>query len=146
MRKCLSAGAVLAWMLLAGGCAVHQTVSGPSDVTVLIGLTATPVSLATNGSATSAIQVLVQNDAGVPQASIGVHLDVSPQGCGQIAPRDVTTGANGSALAVFTVPAPPIPSTQCSALVGSKVTILASPSGSNVKSAISSNTTVLLLP
>src|SRR6185503_4084338 len=83
----------------------------------------------------SAIVIEARNASGGPMSGLPMRLDIlvsgTNQDCGTLT-RNVVTGSDGRAIAVYTAPTLPLPLPQCANVGGgSIVTIQATPSGSN---------------
>src|SRR5689334_5399813 len=113
-------GIAIAAALAAAGCTVHQastpSVAGPSDFALSLSLTATPDSLALDGSQ-SAIVVEAHDASGGPQTNLPIRLDIlvggTAQDCGHLTSRNLVTNASGRATTTFTAPGLPLPFPNC---------------------------------
>ncbi len=141
--------------LWGAGCTVHQSaapgLTGPSEFATSILVTATPDRLNRDGASQSAVVVTARNPNGQPLAGLAVRLDMAVGGVlqdfGTLSARNLVTGSDGRAAAVYTAPAPP---PAASAGQVSSVTIVASPVGSNAQSSpvgsSASSADILLTP
>ena len=128
MRKLLISVATLA--LAAAGCTVHQTdvpsIGGPSTNAITLRVTATPDTLPQNGTAQATIAITAFNAGGQPFPNLTVRLDMQVSGAtqdlGTLTPRTLVTKADGTATAVYTVPAGPGPGG-----LGTTVAVVATP-------------------
>jgi PKD repeat protein len=123
-----------------------------------VGITATPDSITQDGGSQSNIQVVVHDANGRPASNVGIRLDMMVNGSetdyGTLSARNLVTGTDGTALAVYTAPpAPPAGSTvpTCStvntvAVIGPCVTILATPLGNNFSASNAQSVLIRLTP
>jgi hypothetical protein len=155
------ASAVLVAGATAGACAVHQTeeppLAGPSDLATSVNVTATPDTLKLGMYPTSSgesAQVIVQifGPDGQPSRNRQVRLDITVGNnfadCGQLSLRDLVTGSDGRAAAVYTAPTQPLPQPECTNLVpGGTVGIVATPVGTNFETSTQRTATIrMVLP
>lgn len=148
----LLAGA-LAWT----GCTVKSTerpeLSGPSEFSLSFGLTATPDAISQDGGSQSAIVVRAFDANGRPLSGAGFRLDLVTGGLladyGTLSIRNLSTGADGKATAVYTSPAP-LPAganvPTCESLPGTCVTVVATPTGTNFVTSHTEQVTLRLMP
>lgn len=114
MRKLLACYAALS-LGAAAACTVHQdsapSPSGPSTSAVSLTITATPDTLPQNGTAQATLRVKAFNAGGQPLASLPIRLDLQLNGVtqdfGTLSARNLVTGADGTASAIYTAPAGP---------------------------------------
>ena len=148
---------LIAGLVFAGGCTVHQTdlppLAGPSELAQSVTVTATPdlVHLGVSASAvgeSSSIVVNIFDVNGRPQANQVVRLDIavgqSFSDCGRLSAREVVTGSDGRAVAVFTAPGLPMPMPECASFTGT-VSIVALVIGTNFQRALSYTAEVALV-
>jgi PKD repeat protein len=155
MRNYLSIWAALAAAWLAGAaCTVHDAkapaLAGPSELALALNVTATPDSVPLNGSQ-SAVTLSARDASGSPKAGVPLRLDIvvgaTFQDCGTLSTRDVVTGTDGRAVAVYTAPGLPLPYPQCANFVpGQAVTILATPTGNDAVAANQRVAFITLVP
>jgi PKD repeat protein len=129
----------------ASACTVHQADEGPdpfgpSDFALSIGLSASPDSVSWDGTSQSSIVVTANDEAGQPKAGVVVRLEICCDANGNVADngarlsaRTVVTGSDGRGTAIFTAPAPgPFGAPTASTLMS----IIATPSGTNMQSGV----------
>ena len=155
MRKGTGIGAILAASWLAGvACTVHQdktpALVGPSELALALSVTATPDSVALDGSQ-SAVVVEARDANGGPRVGLPLRLDILVGGtfedCGQLSSRNVVTGQDGRATSVFTAPSMPLPFPNCLNFVpGNSVTIMASPTGADASTSTPRTATIRMVP
>lgn len=126
--------------------------TGPSGPTTSISLTATPDTIAQDGSAVSRVAVTVLK-AGQPQANLEVRFDMTVDGIatefGTFLPgRTARTDASGLATVTYmSPPKPPVGRIQtCDGLPGICVVIVATPTGSNFQFSEHSSVQIRLAP
>ncbi len=126
---------LLAALALTTACSVQQTeipgLTGPSDFALSIQVSATPDVINQDGSSQSSVIVTVNGPDGRPVSSVPVRLDLLVGGTyvdfGSLSAKNVVTGGDGRATAVYTAPgAPPANSSPFQV-----VTVSATPVGSN---------------
>lgn len=114
--------------LLGAACTVHQTeapdLTGPSEAALSFTITASPDSLSQDGRSTSTIGLLARDANGKALSNLPFRLDMIVDGVpadyGTLSNRNVTTGSDGRASAVYTAPpAPPQGATSGSCTGGS---------------------------
>ena len=151
MKRLLAHLALFGALLTSGACTVHQTdvppLAGPSEFALSLSVTATPDSINQDGASQSAIAVVARDANGRAISGLAVHLDMSVNGSLQdfctLSARNIVTGSNGRATAVYTAPPPPPPT---SGGGGNLMTIHAIPSGSNFQTAVSQSADIRLVP
>src|SRR5439155_18296386 len=162
MKAFAPVAALVAGIVIAG-CAVHQTetppLTGPSGLSRLLTLTATPDSIAQNGGDQSIIRITVTGPNGEAMSGVPIRLQTESNGVaadfGPLSAKNVVTGSNGVATATFTAPpAPPggsvigtcKPSPIAAPLPGNCVSIVATPTGSDFTTADTQSVTIRLVP
>jgi len=149
MTRRINVVAVMAVMALAGsmGCTTKQAappVSGPSELSTSITVSASPDVITQDGAAQSQILVQARDANSKPIGSLPIRLDTTVNGVvadfGQLSSKQLVTGADGRATAVYT--APNAPRTEADVLAS--VTILATPVGGNSSGAIPRTITIRL--
>jgi PKD repeat protein len=127
MTKKLLSGSVLAALLAAGACTVHQTeapsLSGPSTFARSVTVTATPDYITQDGASQSSVSAQVIGPDGRPLGGISLRMDMLVDGqandYGTLSARTVVTGSDGMARVVYTAPpAPPPPADTTFSTVG----------------------------
>src|SRR5947207_1125425 len=86
-------------------CTIHQTdtpsLSGPSELALSIGVSASPDSINQDGTSQSAIVVTARDASGKPISGLPLRLDLQIDGApvdyGTLAAKNVVTGADGRA-------------------------------------------------
>lgn len=118
MTKTFLTGSVLAVLLAAGACTVHQSEtyspSGPSTYARSVTMTAIPDRITQDGASQSSVSAQVIGPDGRPMAGISLRMDMLVGGqtndYGTLSARTVVTGSDGIARVVYTAPpAPPPP-------------------------------------
>lgn len=125
-----------ALLLVSSACTVQQTevpgLSGPSDFGLNVRLTATPDIINQDGVSQSSVLIVAYGPDGRPLVGVPVRLDLSVGGVyvdyGSLSSKNLMTGPEGRATAVYTAPAAPPPGTGSPYQV---VTVSATPAGSN---------------
>jgi PKD repeat protein len=142
-------------LLALAACKVHQAevpaLAGPSGLAVSLRVTATPDSVTLDGGSQSAILVEAIDSTGGPKVGLSVRLDVvvgsTPQDCGTLSARNIVTGSDGKARAVFTAPPMPLPRPTCDGFSpGELVTIVATPSSSNFGTLAPESASIRMVP
>jgi len=149
---------LLAGLVFAGGCTVHQTdlppLTGPSELAQSVTVTATPdlIHLGVSASAvgeSSSIVVKILDPNGKPQSNQVVRLDIvvgqAFADCGRLSAREVITGSDGRAVAVFTAPGLPMPMPECASFAGT-ISIVATTIGNNFQRATAYTADIALVP
>src|SRR5689334_17676127 len=98
--------------LAGSACAVHQTdvpgISGPSELSLSLTVTATPDSISQDGASQSAISVLARDANGKPMSGLPIRLDMQVGGAlqdfGALTARNIVTSADGRATSVYIAP------------------------------------------
>jgi PKD repeat protein len=140
-KKLLGLTAPLAIVLLGSACTVQNTdipgLAGPSELGLAIRVEASPDTITRNGYEQSKIIVTARDHNGAPKPDVGIRLDMvyggAYQDLGTLVPRNLRTGADGTATAVYTSPPPTHP------LLGGLediVSIVAVPVGTNAQSSM----------
>ena len=158
MTKVSTLRALVAATLVASGvaCTVHQTetppLTGPSDLSLRIDVTATPDSINQDGASQSSIRMTAAGASGQPLSGVSLRVDTAvggvPQDFGTLSARNVVTGSDGAARVVFTAP-PSTPGAtigSCQGVVGTCVTIVATPTGNNFTGSFAQSVTIRLVP
>ena len=151
MNRLTSSLACLALVALGAGCTVHQTSSppltGPSEFALSLVVSVTPDIINQDGASQSAVAVMARDANARPIAGLTIHLDMLvngvPQDFGTLSARNIATGSDGRATAVYTAPPPPPPA---AGGAGSIVTISVTPKGSNFQTAVSQTADIRLVP
>jgi PKD repeat protein len=151
MAKALRTFAAVAAALVVGGCTVHQaaapSLSGPSELALSFGVTATPDTLTQDGTSQSVVRVAAFDAQGKPLAGLAVRLDIGVNGVlqdyGRLSTKSIVTGSDGKATTVYTAP-PPVPTG--GVYDTPAVTIVATPIGDNFQAASTQSATIHLVP
>lgn len=137
-RLSFVAACALAW----AGCTIKEVeappLSGPSDFGLSYQITATPDSLSQDGGSQSTVVVRAFDANGSPKSGARFRLDMFAGGVavdyGTLSFKDVTTGADGRAVSIYTAP-PALPAganlPTCDGLPGGCLAITATPVGSD---------------
>jgi PKD repeat protein len=146
MVKALSTQLLLIAAIVFGtACKVHQTntpgMTGPSELALSIDVTATPDTIRYDGVAQSSIVVMARDPFGEPQSGVSLRLDLSIE-YGTLSSRNLVTGSDGRASAVYTSP----PSPTVFVVPPQVVTIRASTVGTNYQTVQFRSATLLLVP
>ena len=130
-------GTVLLLASSLGACTVDKQeappLTGPSGLAQQVVLSASPDRLAHNGAAQSVVTVTMTNESGQPISGQRVSVGAST---GFISNVDVVTGADGRASFIVTAPALSTPA--------EKITVFATPFGSNADNALTRTATIAL--
>ncbi|MEI6667230.1 MAG: PKD domain-containing protein [Acidobacteriota bacterium] len=148
MRRTMTGVFVVAAAVAAAACVNKQqsaaALSGPSELSTSITISASPDVLTQDGASQAQIAVLARDARSLPIANLAVHLDVSAGSsvadAGSLSTSQVVTGADGRATAVYTAPRAP----QTTAGLLGAVLILATPVGTNASSTIARSITIRL--
>ena len=101
--------------LFGAACTVHQTqapaLTGPSESALSVSITASPDSITQDGRSSSAIVIAARDANGRTLSNAAFRLDTlvdgQPADYGTLSTRNVVTGSDGRASAVYTSPAAP---------------------------------------
>lgn len=101
--------------LFGAACTVHQTeapaLTGPSESALSVSITASPDSITQDGRSSSAIVIAARDANGRTLANTAFRLDTmvdgQPADYGTLSTRNVVTGSDGRASAVYTSPVAP---------------------------------------
>jgi PKD repeat protein len=132
-------------------CTVHQTtepaLTGPSELAQTLRVSASPDSISQDGTSKATITVFAIDQNGRAKSGVTIRLDMAiggvTQDFGTLSARTVVTGTDGNATAVFTAPAPPPVS---SGGTTTRVSIVATPIGSNFDTALPQSVDIRLVP
>jgi len=150
VKRLVTTSVLLAGMAV-GACTVHQSdtpsLAGPSQLALSLNVLATPDTITQDGVAASTITVTAQN-AGGPCSGLPIRLDMMVGGVvqdfGSLDNRNLRTGSNCIATALFTAPPAPPPLSSPPASGANVVTIRATLSGSNALVSASSQRIVAI--
>ena len=103
-------------VVLASGCTVHQTetpaLSGPSEFALSLSVSAAPDTISQDGRSSATVAVVARDVNGKPIVNAPFRFDIVVAGgaadYGTLSSRNVVTGTDGRATAVYTAP-PPAP-------------------------------------
>ncbi len=131
---------VLGCVVLGAACAVDSVSTpvptGPSELSVSLGLSVTPDILRQDGSSSSTIRIDVRDAIGQPKQGVDVRLDVmlghTTVDHGTILSKTLTTGADGKASTMYQSPAAPPPTVENDTVI----TIRAMMVGSNYQNTL----------
>lgn len=147
--------------VLCGACGLHQTevpdLAGPSTLAMNLRITATPDAISQDGASQSSILVTVLDTSGRAVSGQAIRLEMrvgsTIQDFGTLSTKNIVTGSDGKANAVYTAPAPPPAgstigtcATPGGTLSGTCVTIVATPTGANSQAAASQSADIRLVP
>lgn len=99
-------------VVLASGCTVHQTeapaLSGPSEFALSLSMSAAPDTITQDGRSTATVAVVARDANGKVIANAPFRFDIIVNGSaadyGTLSSRNVVTGSDGRATAVYTAP------------------------------------------
>jgi PKD repeat protein len=142
--------ALTAAFAVVAGCTVHQTeapaLAGPSELSTSVLVTATPDTINRDGASQASIQVLVRDANARPIAGVPLRLDMlvsgSLQDFGTLSARNLVTGSDGKAIAVYTAPA----AAPAGANGNATVTISVTPTNGNFQTAQPQTVDIRLVP
>ena len=131
-------------------CTVHETeipsLIGPSEYALSIEVTATPDHIRQDGESQSAVVVRARGPNGQPVRALAIRLDMAVgstiQDFGTLSERNVVTGNDGLARAVYTAPRTP----QGFNGPGTTMSILATPYGTNSQNSVTHSVSIDLVP
>jgi len=107
------AAALLATFATIGGCTMKNQdapdLAGPSELSMSLTVTASPDTIPQDGAAQSVVTVAARDASSQPIANLNLRLDVATDGgfandFGLLSSRNITTGSDGRASAVYTAP------------------------------------------
>jgi len=152
MTRTLKALALTLVIAVAAGaaCTVKKQeappLSGPSELATSITLFASPDTLRQDGASQSQITIQARDSQGQPVKSLPVRLDIAVGGTladfGQLSGKNLVTGGDGRATALYTSPQEPIDSVDSQTVVQ----ILATPGGSDYGNAVARSVSIRLVP
>ena len=152
--------ATIAAALTLTGCVAHQVeqppLSGPSDLSLSLSVTASPETINQDGASQSRITISAMGPEGKAKASLPIRVDMALNGVAQdfgtLSARSVVTNSDGKASVIYTAPPSPVGGITgtCLGVPGTCVDIVAtaseSGSGTFVTAAPSSGTIRLVPP
>lgn len=110
-KKLLDLTALVAIVLLGSACVQSTDIpglAGPSELGLSIRLEATPDTITRNGYEQSKVIVTARDQNGAPRPDVAVRVDMvfggTYQDYGTLVPRNLRTGSDGQATAVYTAP------------------------------------------
>jgi PKD repeat protein len=127
-------------LVLAGGCTMKNQdapdLTGPSELSTSLTITATPDTIPQDGSTQSLIAIVARDANNQPIANLSLRLDVVVDGqfandFGRLSAQNVVTGSDGRASATYTAPA----SVFGSATPEAFIRIMVTPIGNNFDNA-----------
>ncbi len=158
MAKRINLIAMLAALVSSAACGVHQantpTLAGPSELALAIGVSAIPDSISQDGASQSSISVVAHDASGKAISGLPIRVEIQANGVpldyGTLSAKSIVTGTDGKATTVYTAPpAPPANQTSqptCAGVIGTCVTIVATPTGSNFQTSLPFSTNIRLVP
>jgi PKD repeat protein len=153
MARAFRTLALLSAVALAAGCSVQETpvpgLTGPSELALSLAVTATPDTIAQDGSSQTLVVVLARDTGGRAVANLSLRFDVVKDGnivdFGGLSTKTAATGGDGRVQVVYTAPAPPKDSPTPTA-TPTTVSVLATPTGANYANAVARAVEIRLLP
>ncbi|MQA28582.1 MAG: PKD domain-containing protein [Luteitalea sp.] len=150
MRSAQFARLIVLVSVAVSACTVKDTdipsLTGPSEYALSIEVTATPDHIRQDGESQSAVVVRARDANGQPVRALAIRLDmaVGPtiQDFGTLSERNVVTGNDGLAKAVYTAP----PTPQGFNGSGTTMSIRATPYGTNSLTSVSHSVSIELVP
>jgi PKD repeat protein len=135
MVRAFRALTLLLTVAAAAACSTKNTtappLSGPSELALSITVAATPDTITQDGASQSQVIVVARDPSGKAITNLPVRLEITVGGkivdYGTLSSKNVVTGGDGRASAVYTAPMAPVPSVD----TGTIVTVLATPLGTN---------------
>jgi PKD repeat protein len=143
--------AILFAVALAAGCSVKEapapSLTGPSELSLSLTVSASPDTIAQDGSAQALVVVVARDVNGRAVANLPLRFDVMKDGVivdyGVLSTKTGLTGGDGRAQVVYT--APPLPQNS-SDIQTSTVTVAATPVGTNYASIVPRVVEIRLVP
>lgn len=134
----------------AAACSTKNTtappLSGPSELALSITVAATPDMITQDGASQSQVIVVARDPSGKTITNLPVRLEITVGGqivdYGTLSSKNVVTGGDGRASAVYTAPKAPLVSVD----TGTIVTVLATPVGNNYANSGSHSVDIRLVP
>jgi PKD domain-containing protein len=132
---------IVASFAFSGGCTMGDAkappLTGPSELSLAIALTATPDLIAANGASQSVIGIVARDAFGQARGNVQLRVDtIDENGLiieqGTLSQRLVTTNSNGQASVTFTAPMETIPGVDVNGTVTVRVLPVSTDSGSNL--------------
>jgi hypothetical protein len=146
----LAAAAALALLTACAGCTMQDQevppLTGPSELSLSLSITATPDIITQDGSSQSVIVVAARDASAQPVANLPLRVDMTVNGVltsdfGRLSAQTVSTGSDGRATVVYTAPPPPPDLNDPEPLIRFYVT----PIGSNFDNSNSRSVSILLV-
>ena len=142
---------ILVVAALATACTVKETkapaVSGPSELSLSLAVSANPDLLTLNGSSQSLILVQALDSSAQPVRGLGVRFDVMQGGqvvdYGTLSAKSAVTGSDGRASVVYTAPSASLLATDSGA---NTITVQATPVSNNYANAFGRTVEIRLVP
>jgi PKD domain-containing protein len=144
--------AVLGATLVAiAGCTMKKQdapdLTGPSEMSTSITVTASPDTIPQDGATQSVVTIVARDAHSQPIANLTLRLDVFADGAaandfGRLSARNITTGSDGRATAVYTAPKGLFGDSTPEALIRIYVT----PVGTNLDNAVARSVSIRLVP
>lgn len=136
-------------MLAFAGCALDNqgapSLTGPSELSLSLAITATPDIITQDGASQSVIQIVARDANSQPLAGVGMRADLVAGGLavdfGTLSTRSLSTGADGRATLTYTAPPTPVGSSG-----GALVTVVLTPVGTNYSNAQPRSVNLRLTP
>jgi PKD repeat protein len=156
MTRTLKATAFLVAIAAAAGsgCTVDKQdapdLSGPSELGLSVTLLASPDTLRQDGASQSQITIKLLDGHGLPVGGRPVRLDIAVNGMltdfGQLSGKNLVTGGDGAASAIYTAPLPSADPVDNQTVVQIQATPQPMPGGSNYANALPRSVSIRLVP
>ncbi|MEZ5284083.1 MAG: PKD domain-containing protein [Vicinamibacterales bacterium] len=142
--------ALLALAAAAASCTVKDTeapaVAGPSELALSVNVQASPDTVTQDGASTSTITIEARGPNSQPVSGVAVRLDMLVDDAivdfGTLSTKTVTTGSDGRGRVVYTTPPRPLESVG----YGTRLTLLATPVGTDARGAVARQVDIRVLP
>jgi PKD repeat protein len=140
--------AVAVLVAMTAGCALDSqkapSVTGPSELGLSLGVSASPDFITQDGVSRSVIEVQARNANSQPVAGLTVRIDTAVDGqlaeFGTLSAKSISTNGDGRASVVYTAPPPP----PAGAPADITVAVIATPVGSNYGNTVSRTVVIRL--
>jgi PKD repeat protein len=141
---------ILGVLLALGGCSLGKqnapALTGPSELSLSLAITATPDTIPWDGKSQSIIGVLARDAAGQPVAGVNLRVQTAaPDGTiadiGTLSSKAMSTGGDGRASVTYVAPPPVVPASPVSV-----VYLLVTPVGTNYANATTRQIQIALVP
>ena len=150
------AAVVVLALAASAGCTIKNTeappLSGPSNLALLLSVSATPDSISQDGGSQASIKVTAIGPDGRPVSGLPIRVDMMvngvPQDYGTLSARSIVTNRDGVATVIYTAPPGPTNGVfgTCNSLPGNCVTIVATATATDFASANPQQVQIRLVP